>query len=101
MKMLIVVYSKFLVGDVQTIMNRLRVKGYTEIPKAFGTGPISGRVDDTRYGPGYNHCLFAAVEDDRVPELLRAFQELVEGHRKQWGRPAALHAFVQDCVQAM
>ncbi len=100
MKMLILVYSQFLTEDVHAVLKRLDVKGYTEVPKVFGMGEL-GRAEDSRYAPGHNLCIFAALPDDDIPPLVDAFKALSEGKKKEYGKPAALHAFVTNCLQAI
>lgn len=100
MKMFILVYGSFLADEIHTIFSRLGIKGYSEIPKLFGTGEL-GTVADSRYGPGHNSSIFAAVAEEKVPLLMNELKGITDRNESAFGRPLPLRAFVMPCEQVV
>jgi hypothetical protein len=96
MKMLVIIYNHLLDEQIKKALADNKMKGYSEIPRVFGSGEV-GTVEDSRHAPGYNSCIFAAMPDERVQSLLVSLGGLVEEHKKQSNRPMQLHVFSIPC----
>lgn len=100
MKMLLVVYRYYLEDDVQGLLAKLGVTAFSEAPKVLGVGE-AGKVADSHIWPGHNSCIFAALPEDQIQQIVVALRTFSEDHRAQTGKPAPLRAFVLPCEQVI
>ncbi len=100
MKMLLLVYRHYLETDVQALLRKLDVKGFTESPRIYGAGE-TGTADGSLMNPSYNSMIFTVMPDDQIDRVVAAFKELVKNHKEGSGRPAPLRAFILPCVPAI
>ena len=99
MKMLVLVYNYLLEEEVHALLAMMDVAAYSKVPKILGSGK-SGRVEDSRYAPGYNRLIFAVLPNEQVGPLVERFREIVGTH-KQNGRSVGIHAFELPCEQLL
>lgn len=100
MKMLLVVYRYYLEDDVQGLLAKLSVTAFSEAPKILGMGE-AGKVADSHVWPGHNCCIFAALPESHIAELISAFRSFSDQHRVRTGKPAPLKAFVLPCEEVL
>lgn len=89
MKLVLVVFEAGVDDSVMELVRRLELPGWTKLEGATGFGRKGLRLG-TPIWPGTNHVLLAALEDEAVPDFLRALEGLKQGYL----RPPALQAFV-------
>lgn len=71
MKLLLVCCTGGRLEELRRLIDAHEVRGYTEIPEAFGSG-ATGRHLGTRAWPGRSSVIFTAVDDDKAGELIEA-----------------------------
>lgn len=90
MKTLFLSYNQSLAEQVMTILDKQRVKGYTQWFDVSGSGSFSGEPHlGTHTWPARNTVIIAIMEDHRVAPLLDALRDL-DSRTEQQG----LRAFV-------
>ncbi len=100
MKMLLVVFRYYLEDDVQRLLANLGVAAFSEAPKVLGVGE-AGKVADSHVWPGHNSCIFAALPEAQIQEIVAALRVFSEDHRARTGKLAPLRAFVMPCEQVV
>ncbi len=91
MRMLLIMYGGPNPQRLSSLLEQHRVRGYTELEHAKGTG-ASGRREGTRAWPGDSTLFFTIVPDERVDELDAALRD--EAARLQAEDGSRLHAAV-------
>ncbi len=96
MQMLVIIYNHLLDDQIKKVLADNKVKGYSEIPRVFGSGEV-GAVEDSRHAPGYNSSIFTVMPEEQVQPLLASLAGLAEEHKKVSSRPYQLHVFSLPC----
>lgn len=90
MKTIFISYNQTLTEPVQTILSKLRIKGYTQWTEVYGAGSEGGEPHHgTHTWPAKNTVILTVVEDQKVEPVLEALREL-DSRTEQQG----LRAFV-------
>lgn len=89
MKMVLIVYEAGIDEDLQSVIDRLDVPGWTKLTGATGTGRHGNRFG-TQIWPGTNNLLMMALSDDRVDAVIAEMNELKASYLK----PPALEVFI-------
>jgi hypothetical protein len=88
-KMVLIVYEAGIDEDLQSVIERLGVPGWTKLTGATGTGRHGNRFG-TQIWPGTNNLLMMALPEDRVDSVIEVLNELKTSYLK----PPALQVFV-------
>ncbi len=97
MKMLILIFRSSLNEQVLSVLDELKLPGYTESTEVYGTGSM-GRAFDSHAWPGYNSMVLSAVGEDDARRVAEAMKEL---SRKltEGGEKVPLRLFAVPCEQ--
>ncbi len=68
MKLLMIILDESVKDDVEAILDRHGVKGYSEIPMVLGEG-LSGKKLASRLHPGANSIVFTIINDNKLDEI--------------------------------
>jgi len=96
MKLVLLAFNVIHDDAIRAILVRLRVPGFTEVPRVFGSGE-SGKRFGTHAFPGHNTMLLAVLPDDQVEPLLAeiaAFKAGLAEKAKRHGGHGEIRAFV-------
>ncbi len=91
MKLLMILVDSNHQKDVEEILERHNVSGYTEVPNVLGKGE-TGRKLGSRAFPGSNNLFFTAVDGDICQTLCADLRAL----RERAGKEEGLKAFILD-----
>ncbi|MDR1864687.1 MAG: hypothetical protein LBR08_03855 [Bacteroidales bacterium] len=84
MKAVFISYNQAHTEQVQIILDRYQVRGFTRWNHVMGRGSDKG---EPHYGshawPGMNVAVLAVVDDEKVPVLLEALNKLDESAEQQ------------------
>ncbi len=90
MKAVFISYNQSLTDEVQDILDRLSIKGYTQWLEVKGRGTVAGDPHHgTHVWPELNNVHLTMVDDDKVASLLDKLNELNKEVEEQ-----GLRAFV-------
>lgn len=77
MKAVFISYNKALTEAVMTILDRQRIRGYTQWDTVFGRGSVNGEPHlGSHAWPSMNSAIITMVPDEKVDPLLNALREL-------------------------
>ena len=77
MKSVFIVYNQALTEKVNEIIDRLKIRGYTQWQDVKGRGTNKGEPHmGTHTWPALNSAIMTIVEDEMVAELLSEIKEL-------------------------
>jgi hypothetical protein len=93
MKLVVVVFNFVYDEAVRAMIERLKVPGFTEVPRVFGTGE-SGKRFGTHAFPGHDTMLFTVLPAEQVPPLLEEIRHFKEGLEYKSRRHAGIKAYV-------
>ncbi|MEG1606626.1 MAG: hypothetical protein RR066_03135 [Mucinivorans sp.] len=97
MKTIFLSYNQSITEQVETILDRNNIRGYTRWLEVFGRGSFGGEPHmGSHTWPAKNTVMLAVVEDMRVTPLLEALREL-DSRTEQQG----LRAFVWNVEQQL
>lgn len=99
MKMLILVFRSTLNEEVLSVLDGLKLPGYTETAEVYGTGS-TGRVFDSHAWPGYNSMVLSAVGEGDARKVAGALGELSVRLTAQ-GEKVPLRLFAVPCEQLL
>ena len=74
MKLVLIVFNFVYDEQIRGIIERLRIPGFTEVPRVFGTGE-SGKRLGTHVFPGHDTMLLTVVPEERMGPLLDAIRQ--------------------------
>lgn len=84
MKAVFISYNQSLTEEVQEILDKLFIRGYTQWNDIKGRGTIKGETHDgTHTWPELNNAHLTIIEDDKVSSLLEKLQSLNNDVEKQ------------------
>jgi len=93
MKLVLIVFNFIYDDSVRAIIERLKVPGFTEVPRVFGTGE-SGRRFGTHAFPGHDTLLFTILPSEMVDPLLDQLAAFKAGLTDRARRHGGIKAFV-------
>ena len=97
MKMMMISYNQSLGGAVLQILDKNRVRGYTQWNEVAGSGSCSGEPHlGTHTWPAKNTVIMTAMPENRVASVLAALREL-DSQTEQQG----LRAFVWNIEEQL
>lgn len=68
MKMMMIIIDEQFIDNVEVVLERHQVKGFSEIPMVLGEG-TSGKKLGSRLHPGANSIVFSIIQADKVEEI--------------------------------
>ena len=68
MKLLMIILDESVRDEVESVLDRHGVDGYTEIPMVLGEG-LTGKKLSSRLHPGANSIVFTIISDDKLGEI--------------------------------
>ncbi len=90
MKAVFITYNQSITEEVQEILDKLSIRGYTQWTDIKGRGTIKGEPHEgTHTWPEQNNAHLTIMEDEKVPALLKRLKSLNQEVEKQ-----GLRAFV-------
>ena len=98
MKLVLIVFNFIYDEPVRAIIERLRLPGFTEVPRVFGTGE-SGRRFGTHAFPGHDTMLLTVVQEDQVAALIEELASFKQGLAERARRHGGIKAFVLPVEQ--
>ncbi|MDR2936680.1 MAG: hypothetical protein LBU80_04990 [Rikenellaceae bacterium] len=97
MKAIFISYHQALTEAVMIILDKLRIKGFTQWENVKGRGSETGEPHyGTHTWPSLNTAVLAIVDDGKVEPLLEALRKLDEKTGQQ-----GIRAYVWDIVNQM
>ena len=79
MKSVFIVYNQALTEKVDEILDKLKIRGYTQWQDVKGRGTNKGEPHmGTHTWPALNSAIMTIVEDDKVDQLLESIKDLNE-----------------------
>lgn len=98
MKLVLVVFNFIYDDSVRAIIERLKIPGFTEVPRVFGTGE-SGKRFGTHAFPGHDTVLFTVLPSEMVESLMSQLAEFKAGLTDRAKRHGGIKAFVLPVEQ--
>lgn len=98
MKLVLIVFNFIYDDTVRAIIERLKIPGFTEVPRVFGTGE-SGRRFGTHAFPGHDTMLFTILPTEMVGPLLDQIAQFKVGLAERAKRHGGIKAFVLPVEQ--
>jgi len=100
MKLIMIVFNYIYDDQVRSIIERLKIPGFTEVPKVYGTGE-SGKRFGTHAFPGHDTMLLTVLPEDLVKPLLEEIGRFKEGIEYRSKRHGGIKAFVLPVEQSV
>jgi len=97
MKAVFIIYNQSVTEEVQEILDKLSIRGYTQWTDINGKGSVNGNPHEgTHTWPELNNAHLTITEDEKVPVLLDKLQQLNKEVEDQ-----GLRAFVWNIDSAI
>ncbi len=93
MKLVLIVFNFIYDEPIRAIIERLRVPGFTEVHRVFGTGE-SGKRFGTHAFPGHDTMLLTVLSEAQVDPLLEELRQFKQGLAERAKRHGGIKAFV-------
>ncbi len=93
MKLVLLVFNFIHDDTVRSIMERLHLPGFTEVPHVFGTGE-SGKRFGTHAFPGHDTMILTVLSEAQLEPFLREIAAFKAGITDRAKRPGGIKAFV-------
>ncbi|MFB3820255.1 MAG: PG0541 family transporter-associated protein [Candidatus Methylomirabilales bacterium] len=93
MKLVLLVFNFIYDDAIRAMIERLKIPGFTEVPRVFGTGE-SGKRFGTHAFPGHDTLLFTVLPAEQVPPLLDEIRQFKAGLEYRSRRHAGIKAYV-------
>ena len=100
MKLVMIVFNFIYDEPIRAIIERLKIPGFTEVPKVFGTGESGKRVG-THAFPGHDTMLLKVVPEEQLVILLDELARFKKGLADRAKRHGGIKAFVMPVEQAV
>ena len=100
MKLVLIVFNFIYDEPVRAMIERLRIPGFTEVPKVFGTGE-SGKRFGTHAFPGHDTMLLTVVPEPQVRTLLDEIAQFKRGLADRSKRHGGIKAYVLPVEEAI
>jgi hypothetical protein len=98
MKLVLIVFNFIYDESVRAIIERLKIPGFTEVPRVFGTGE-SGKRFGTHAFPGHDTMLFTVLPSEMVGPLMDQIAAFKAGLTDRAKRHGGIKAFVLPVEQ--
>ena len=98
MKLVLIVFNFIYDEPIRAMIERLRIPGFTEVHRVFGTGE-SGKHFGTHAFPGHDTMLLAVVSEERVGSFLDEIVQFKRGLADRARRHGGIKAFVLPVEQ--
>jgi hypothetical protein len=98
MKLVLIVFNFIYDDSVRAIIERLKIPGFTEVPRVFGTGE-SGKRFGTHAFPGHDTMLFTVLPAEMVGPFLEQITAFKAGLTDRAKRHGGIKAFVLSVEQ--
>lgn len=98
MKLVLIVFNFIYDDSVRAIIERLKIPGFTEVPRVFGTGE-SGKRFGTHAFPGHDTMLFTVLPVELVGPLMEQIAQFKTGLTDRTKRHGGIKAFVLSVDQ--
>jgi hypothetical protein len=99
MKILILVFRSTFTEAIVSVLEKLCLSGYTEIPQVYGSGH-AGRVFESHAWPGHNSLVLTALSEDDIERILMQLKEFLKESEKS-GEQTPLKVFAVPCEQLL
>jgi len=97
MKAVYIIYNQSLTEEVQEILDKLSIRGYTQWTGITGRGSVKGDPHKgTHTWPELNNAHLTIIEDTQIDALLNKLKSFNKGVEEQ-----GLRAFVWDIVDTV
>lgn len=97
MKAIFISYNQAINERVMTVLDRHHVRGFSKWEATHGRGSSTGEPHyGTHAWPAMNSSILAIVNDEKIPQLLKALREVDEGAAQQ-----GIRAFVWEITDQM
>lgn len=97
MKAVLITYNQSLTEEVQEILDKQSIRGYTQWTEIFGRGSVKGDAHEgTHTWPEMNNVHLTIVEEEKVDALLEKLQSLNNDVEEQ-----GLRAFVWNVEKSI
>ncbi|MBP1775313.1 MAG: hypothetical protein H6Q86_1319 [candidate division NC10 bacterium] len=93
MKLVLIIFNFIYDDSVRAIIERLKIPGFTEVQRVFGTGE-SGKRFGTHAFPGHDTMLFTILPAEMVEPLMDQIAEFKAGLADRAKRHGGIKAFV-------
>ena len=100
MKLVLIVFNFVYDEQVRSMIEELRIPGFTEVPRVFGTGE-SGKRLGTHIFPGHDTMLLTVVPEEQMAPLLDAIRQFKQGLADRAKRHGGIKAFVLPVEQTI
>jgi hypothetical protein len=100
MKLVLIVFNFIYDEPIRAVIERLKIPGFTEVPRVFGTGE-SGKRFETHAFPGHDTMILTVVGDAQVDGILAELSVLKNGLADRAKRHGGIKAFVLPVEQAI
>ncbi|HSD51993.1 MAG TPA: hypothetical protein VLG48_11360 [Candidatus Methylomirabilis sp.] len=93
MKLVLIVFNFIYDEPIRAMIERLRIPGFTEVPRVFGTGE-SGRRFETHAFPGHDTMVLTVLPEAQAGLLLDEIVRFKQGLAERAKRHGGIKAFV-------
>ncbi len=100
MKLVLIVFNFIYDEPLRAIIERLRIPGFTEVHRVFGTGE-SGKRFGTHAFPGHDTMLLTVLSEAQVDPLLDELRRFKQGLAERAKRHGGIKAFVLPVEQVV
>lgn len=99
MKMVMLTFRRSLDAEVRSLLKKMDIRAYTEIPKVHGVGEAGSAFGSFTF-PGENSMILLAIPKERARIMVEAFEELRDRLTKQQhNAKIPMRLFVLPCEQ--
>ena len=99
MKMVLLVFHAEYDDAIREMVERLKLPGFTEVHRVFGTGE-AGKRFETHVFPGHDTLVFSALGDDHVPRVIQAVKDFKASLEARHKRRGGVKLFVLPVLEA-
>ncbi len=99
MKMVLLVFHAEYDEPMRDLFERLRLPGFTEVHRVFGTGE-SGKRFGSQVFPGHGTMVFSVLADGDVGRVVNAVKEFKASLGARHKRPGGVKLFVLPVEEA-
>lgn len=99
MKMVVLTFRRSLDAEVRSLLEKMDIRAYTEIPKVHGVGEAGSAFGSFTF-PGENSMILLALPKERACCMIEAYQALRDRLTKQQhDAKIPMKLFVLPCEQ--
>jgi len=93
MKLLMIILDQSVRDEVEAVLDRRGVRGYTEIPMALGEG-LTGKKLSSRLHPGANTIVFTVIPAEQLAAVRSDLLAACSGNASDPDCPKPVHIIV-------